>query len=783
MPTEPMTLLFFVVPMVAGAAAPLFPALVKRYLGIFAAAVMASLFGLALTQLPKSFGEDTLSFSYPWVPELGVNLSFILDGYSLLFVLLITGIGTLIFLYSQRYMGHHTHSLKFYCWMLIFAGSMLGLVTSANLIVMYLFWEMTTISSYFLIGLSDEAVRARRNAMRALLITVLGGLAMLAGFVLIYITLGTFELQEVIARGSELRESSLLVPIVILVMLGAVTKSAIFPFHIWLPAAMVAPTPVSAYLHSATMVKAGIFLVARFSSVFANVAPWEITLVSLGLVTLIVGGFLALRQSDLKALLAYSTISQLGIIIALYGLGTELSEGAATMLLLSHAVFKGALFLVAGTIEYEIGTREIYSLDGLAYLMPALAVVGGVAALSLGGIPPLSGFVSKEILFDAALHVPHSVHTFHWPVAGILVLGSAVTLGYSLKFFIGAFGGRFRGPPSFRPSVPNALVAIPGVLAIATVVIGVYPELVDGGLISPAVQALAGHDYKLGLHLWAGFNPALAMSVVAILSGVVIFKYHQHLNRWLWAFLGTGLTRRGVAVRGYVRLMVFLEQSTPRLYQRFQNGDLRRYITVVVLAAMVLVVGALIRSGAPPLSRLIDGVELSFLDYALAAFLVLGAVVLLFRRGPLEMMLALGFIGALVTAAFALYSAPDLALTQLVVELLMVVLLVLGISKMLRVFNVSTPRRVLAIQAAFSAAFGLMVTFLLLTVLATPQHPSIAPFFLENSAALSKAKNVVNTILVDFRGFDTLGEITVVGMAALAVFAIVRAAREGRQND
>ena len=774
-----MTLLFFAVPMAAGAVAPILPGPMRRYLGLYAAAVMASLFGLALTHVPAS-KESASSFSFPWVPDLGVNLSFMLDGYSLLFVLLITGIGTLIFLYSQRYMGHHTHTLKFYCWMLIFAGSMLGLVTSANLIVLYLFWEMTTISSYFLIGLSDEEGRARRNAMRALVITVLGGLAMLAGFVLIYITLGTFELEEVLARASELRESPLLTPIVILVILGAVTKSAIFPFHIWLPAAMVAPTPVSAYLHSATMVKAGIFLVARFSPVFAGVASWEVTLVVLGLITLIIGGLLALRQNDLKALLAYSTISQLGMMIALYGLGTELAAAAATMHLLCHAVFKGALFLVAGTIEYEVGTREVNSLEGLAYLMPGLAGIAAAAALSLGGIPPLSGFVSKEILLDAALHVPHSAHAFHWLATSVLVVGSAVTLAYALKFLIGAFGGRYRGPPSFRPTVPNALVLAPGALAVATVAIGVHPELVDAGLISPAVESLVGHPYEVGLHLWGGFKLALTFSVIAITLGVVAYAYHRQINHRVWSLMGRGLTRRGLAVRGFQQGMDFLDHSAPRMFRWFQNGDLRRYISVVVLAAMALVVTALVRSGAPPFSRLVEGANLGVVDYALAISLALGAGVLLFRRRPLEMVLALGFVGALVTAAFALYSAPDLALTQMVVELLMVVLLVLGISKMLKVFNVSAPRRVLALQLTFSAAFGTMVTFLLLTVLATPQHPSIAPFFLENSAALAKAKNVVNTILVDFRGFDTLGEITVVGMAALAVFAMVRAVREGR---
>ena len=619
-----MTLLFFAVPMAAGAVAPILPGPMQRYLGLYAAAVMASLFGLALTHVPAS-KESASSFSFPWVPDLGVNLSFMLDGYSLLFVLLITGIGTLIFLYSQRYMGHHTHTLKFYCWMLIFAGSMLGLVTSANLIVLYLFWEMTTISSYFLIGLSDETSRARRNATRALLITVFGGLAMLAGFVLIYVTLGTFELEEVLTRASELRESPLLTPIVILVILGAVTKSAIFPFHIWLPSAMVAPTPVSAYLHSATMVKAGIFLVARFSPVFAGVASWEVTLVVLGLTTLIIGGLLALRQNDLKALLAYSTISQLGMMIALYGLGTELAVAAATMHLLCHAVFKGALFLVAGTIEHQVGTKVVNSLEGLAYLMPALAGIAALAALSLGGIPPLSGFVSKEILLDASLDVPHSAHAFHWVVTSVLVLGSAVTLAYSLKFLIGAFGGKYEGSKRYRPRVPNALVLVPGALAVVTLAIGVYPELVDGSLISPAVESLVGHPYKVGLHLWGGLKPALALSIIAITLGIIGYKFHRQINHRVWFLMGRRLTRRGLAVRGFQQGMDFIDHSVPRMYLWFQNGDLRRYIVVVVLAAMALIVTALIRSGAPPFSRLIEGANLGVVDYSLALFLALGA--------------------------------------------------------------------------------------------------------------------------------------------------------------
>ena len=764
-----MILLFFAVPMAAGALLPLLPPLLRRNLGYLSAAITASLFGLALSHIPgQSFGQHS-SFTFPWVPAMGVNLSFILDGFSLFFVLLITGMGTLIFLYSQRYMALNFHLLKFYSWMLIFAGAMLGLVTSSNLILLYVFWEMTTISSFFLIGLSDQDNRARRNAVQALMITTFGGLAMLAGFLLIYITLGTFELTEIWSRAAELRDSSLLAPIIVLIILGAATKSALFPFHIWLPSAMVAPTPVSAYLHSATMVKAGVFLVARFVPVFAAVSLWEITLVTLGLATLIIGGLLALRQSDLKSLLAYSTISQLGMMVALYGLSTELAVAAATIHLLSHAIFKGGLFLVAGTIEYEVGTRQLRSLGGLAAAMPVLATVAAIAALSLGGIPPLMGFLSKETLIQASLDLSGPSG---WTVPLVLVLGSAVTLAYSLRFWFGVFGGRNVESVTSHPTVPGLLVLAPAVLAVATLAIGVYPGLVGGNLISPAVTSVIQHPYKASLHLWGGFNPALFLSFAAIAGGIIAFLLVNRINRFLAPLTGLRLLEQG-----YKSAVRFTYRTVPRLYLHLQNGDLRGYLVVIFLLTMALVTAGLVTAAAPPFSHLTSNVNLGVLDYGLALFLALGGVALLLRRRPLEIVLALGFVGILVAATYALYSAPDLAITQIVVELLMVVIFMLGLSRMLKMFNTSTSRLSLTLQLLISTAFGALVTVLLLAVIVTPQHPSISPFFLENSQALVKAKNVVNTILVDFRGFDTLGEITVLAIAALAVFAMARTVR------
>ena len=481
-----MILLFFAFPAAAGALIPFLPGLLRRNLGVFSAGVAALLFALAVSQIPEVSNGRYPSFTFPWVPALGAHLSLLLDGYALFFTLLITGVGFLIFAYSQRYMSEHPRRVKFYSWMLVFAGAMLGLVTSSNLILLYFFWEMTTISSFFLIGLFDSQEEARWNAVKALAVTILGGLAMLAGFILIYVTLGTFELTEIWSRGAELRDSPLLIPIVILVILGALTKSAIFPFHSWLPSAMVAPTPVSAYLHSATMVKGGVFLVARLTPLFASVPLWEWTLVTLGLATLLIGGFLALRESDLKGLLAYSTISQLGMMVALYGLGTELAVKAATLHLMSTPSSRRAYFWLPGPSSTWWAPETSGPWEGLAWVIPGLAAVAAVVSLSLAGIPPLSGFVSKEALIEASVA---SAGLSGWLMTAILVIGSAVTLAYSMKFLLGAFWGGRGDAVGPRRWAPLPLLIPPSVLALAALVIGVYPALV-GAIISPPSNPL-----------------------------------------------------------------------------------------------------------------------------------------------------------------------------------------------------------------------------------------------------------------------------------------------------
>ncbi|MFQ5861115.1 MAG: hydrogen gas-evolving membrane-bound hydrogenase subunit E, partial [Dehalococcoidia bacterium] len=741
-------------------------------MGWWATATGAILFALALSLVPTVARGETLAFSVAWVPSFGVNLSFLIDGYTLFFTLLITGIGTLIFHYSHTYMAHHEHRLKFYGFMLAFMASMLGLVLSSNLIILYIFWEATTLSSYFLIGLRDREEEGRWNATQALLIITTGGIAMLGGFILLYLVTGTLELPELWAQADTIRESHLFIPIVSLILLGAFTKSALMPFHIWLPSAMVAPTPVSAYLHSVTMVKAGVFLVARLSPIFHGAPEWTIPTVSFGLGTMLLAGLLALRQTDLKALLAYSTVSQLGMLTALYGLGTELAVTAATVHLLSHATFKGAMFLVVGAVEHETGVRDLRRLGGLFKLMPFTGVFALIVALSSAGIPPLNGFISKELIYEAALGAPRVAP---WLLPLVLVLGSVLTFAYSLRYFHGTFLGRPQDPSVHAHEAPAPLLLAPAVLALAVLALGIVPTLVAGDLIAPAVGAIAQVEAEVHLALWTGLGTPLVLSLVTIGAGLAAFAGQGALS---WAVAVS--TARYRAEQVYDAFIRFMYDDLPRVYWHLQNGSLGVYVVVIILFTLLLSGSALVLVGTPPFSVELLSRQGSLLEWGLAALLGVGAISVLFQRQRLGAVLSLSLVGAMVVGVYVIYSAPDLALTQLLVELLMAVLLVLGLRHMLGFATTQARRHRLALQAALATAFGALVTVLMLGVLQAPLFPSIASFYIENAERLAHGRNMVNVIVVDFRGYDTMGEITVLGIAALAVFAMLRFRQRGR---
>ena len=724
-----------------------------------------------LVQLAQISDGTTMEFRSEWVPYMGVDFSFILDGYSTLFLLMVSGIGSLIFLFSHEYMNSHKNRVKFYAWMLAFSGAMIGLVTSANLITLFLFWEMTTIASFFLIGLQDEEQDASWNAIQAFTLTLVGGLAMLAGFLLIYDALGTMEISEIAMRVSELHASNLLIPSAVLIMFGVFTKSALIPFHTWLPRAMVAPTPVSAYLHSATMVIGGVFLVGRFLSIFGGVQIWETMGLVGGLATLIMGGVIALKQTDLKALLAYSTISQLGIMVALYSIGTETAALAATIHLISHAVFKGGLFLVVGIVEHMSGTRDLDRLGGLARVSPLLGIIATLLVLSSGAVPPLAGFVSKELMLEASIN---STGLEGWLLTIVFILGSIVTLAYSLKFLIPTFFSQPRKPIDSIRRIPSILFLAPGVLAVFSLVFGVMPQLLGPNLLEPAMLAITGEQRVVHLALWNGFNLPFGFTIISIVFGFVTFNLLNKINRGLVL-----ATSRSLFDGAYQHFLRFTYNGIPRIFWYLQNGDIRYYIISMVVFLGILVFAAFYVAEEISLSLLLELDNLNPLGIILAVFLGLLGLLLVTRKGRLEAVFSLGMIGMTIAAVFALYSAPDLALTQILVELLMIVLFVLIFMRTLRMFNRSSRGILPGLDLIISIFFGAIVSVALMGVLSTPQTSSIATFFVDNSLIQANAKNVVNTILIDFRGFDTIGEITVIGIAALSCFAMLRSPSRG----
>ena len=731
---------------------------------------MASIFVFGLVQLSQISDGATMEFRSGWVPYVGVDFSFILDGYSTLFLLMISGIGSLIFLFSQEYMNSHKNRVKFYAWMLAFSGAMIGLVTSANLIILFLFWEMTTITSFFLIGLKDEEQDPPWNAIQAFTITLVGGLAMLAGFLLIYDVLGTMEISEIAMRAPELHASNLLIPIVVLIMLGIFTKSALIPFHTWLPRAMVAPTPVSAYLHSATMVTGGVFLTGRFLSVFGGVQTWETMGLVGGLATLMMGGIIALKQTDLKALLAYSTISQLGIMVALYSIGTEAAALAATIHLISHAIFKGGLFLVVGIVEHMTGSRDLDRVGGLAGISPLLAIIATLLVLSSGAVPPLAGFVSKELMLEASIN---STGLERWLLLIVLVAGSIVTLAYSLKFLIPTFFNQPSKPIDSIRRIPRILFIAPGVLAGLSLVFGVFPQLLGPNLLQPAMLAITGEQRVVHLAFWNGFNLPFGFTIVSIVFGFVTFKLLNRINRIL-----VFVTSRSIFDGAYQHFLGFTYNAPPRIFWYLQNGDIRYYITSMVIFLGILVFAAFYVAEEISLRFLLEVDNLNPLGIILAVFLGLLGLLLVTRKGRLEAVFSLGMIGMTIAAIFGLYSAPDLALTQILVELLMIVLFVLVLMRTLKMFNRGSRGPRLGFDLIISIFFGAIVSVALMGVLSTPQTSSIATFFVDNSLIQANAKNIVNTILIDFRGFDTMGEITVIGIAALSCLTMLRSPSE-----
>lgn len=736
----------------------------RTWTGWLLAVVPLTMAGYFAAHIPRIARGETVAAEYPWAPTLGISLSFYLDGLSLLVALLVTGVGALVLVYAGGYLYGHAHLGRFYGFLVLFMAAMLGLVLAGNLLTLFVFWELTGVSSYFLIGFDHEHEEARQAALQALLVTGGGGLALLAGLVLLGQIGGSYDVATLLTRGEAVRAHALYLPMLLLVLVGACTKSAQMPLHFWLPGAMAAPTPVSAYLHSATMVKAGVYLLARLLPVLGGTHTWTVMVTTVGAVTLVGGGILALYQTDLKRLLAYSTISALGILTMLLGIGTHHALEAMVVFLLAHALYKGALFMVVGAVDHATGRRDLDTLSGLRRAMPITAVVATLAAISLAGFGPVLSFIGKELLLAAVLEAPRA-HTVLVPAA---VLGGTLFVTAAALVAIKPFWGRLPRLPRHPHEAPCSLWIGPAVLAVLGVVFGLVPSLLAGPLVAPAVSAVYGARVEVPMALWHGVNLPLLLSVVSVVVGLALYVLWEP---WRQRTQGLAAVFDDGPARGYQAGLDGLN-AVARLQTRLlQSGYLRFYLMTVMVTATVLVTYAYAsRTTFPGLPRS-SGVGV--LELVLAAFIVLGACATARAPSRLSAVAALGVVGYGVALTYILYGAPDLAMTQFMTETLTVLLFVLVFYHLPRFTRLSSPAARWR-DIGVAAAFGMLMTVLVLTATAIPLDSSLQNFYARQSYVLAHGRNVVNVILVDFRALDTLGEITVLGVAALGVLALLK---------
>lgn len=714
-------------------------------------------------QAGRIAGGEVLSVSHAWVPTLRINFSFFLDGLSLLFALIVCGIGALVVVYGGGYMAGHPQLGRFYAYMLLFMGSMLGLVLADNAITLFVFWELTSISSYLLIGFDHERAAAREAALQALLVTALGGLPLLAAFLMLGHIGGSLEISSWAAHAETIRAHPLYLPILLLVLIGAFTKSAQVPFHFWLPNAMEAPTPVSAYLHAATMVKAGVYVLARLSPLLGGTDAWLYVVSAVGATTMLLAAYLAMQHTDLKRILAYSTVSSLGTMMLLLGVGTPLAIQAAMVWLLAHALYKGALFLVAGAVDHETGERDVRRLGGLRRAMPITAGAAVVAAFSMAGLPPTLGFLGKEVYYDALNIGPGSALLLAVAaMTAMLVLAVAGIVG--LRPFVGESIATQHSPHE----APLSLWLGPALLAGLGLIFGLVPSLVESSLLAPAAGAVIAVPTAVHLRLWHGFTPLLALSAVSIIGGAVLYAAHPLLRRGMQRLDAIRAWRPSFWYELSLKGLDNVARAQTRL---LQSGYLRYYVLIIIGTTVVL-------GGYTLVSRVAWGRGAVHTDIRpheafLAGLMLAAALAAVVSKSRLGAIAALGVVGYGVAVIYILFGAPDLAMTQVLVETLTVILFVLMFYHLPRFAEYATPRaRARDILVALSA--GGFVTALILAVTRLPLSPRLSPYFAEQSLLRAHGRNIVNVILVDFRGLDTMGEITVLAVAAVGVYALLK---------
>ncbi|QCU89155.1 monovalent cation/H+ antiporter subunit A [Thiomicrorhabdus sediminis] len=769
-----MNLLAFNLPIVV--LLPFLGAIVAAYAGKFnrlAAAYVSgfvTLLSLAFLfpSISQVFSGHTLIQSWPWLENIGLFFAFRLDGLALLFALLILIIGLLVVIYARYYLAKKDSMGRFYAYLMMFMGSMLGIVLSENVLQLIVFWELTSITSFLLISYWQHRKDAREGARMALAITGAGGLALLGGVLLLGHIVGSYQLSDILSQGELIRNHALYEITLILILLGVFTKSAQFPFHFWLPHAMAAPTPVSAYLHSATMVKAGIFLLARFFPVLSGTDIWIWLVGGAGMITLLIGAYTALFKHDLKGLLAYSTISHLGLITLLFGFSTQLAAVAAIFHIINHATFKASLFMVAGIIDHETGTRDMRKINGLIKYMPHTAALAIIASLAMAGVPLLNGFLSKEMFFAEAVSAStESIYT--WAIPVLVTIGGIFSVAYSLRFIHDVF---FNGEPVDLPKQPHEpprFMKIPvDLLVIVCLAVGILPMFTVAPILDIAViGALQSAPPEYSLAIWHGFNLPLMMSAIALAVGawiyfkrdVLIASYerHEHIN----------------AKAYFMRALEYLLAFSVKVTRSFDKGSLQNAAAWIIFASIVITAYGFFAFDSAVLGQR-QLMPVDMVSVIIVSLLVIASVVTaIWHRKRMVSLVVIGVIGLVIALIFIKFSAPDLALTQISVEIVTIILLLLA----LYFLPQSTPKEVgktrLARDLLLALVSGIGVTLFTMMVLSREFDP-ISYYFLNNSVPGGGGTNVVNVILVDFRGFDTLGEIVVLALAGLGIYAMLQ---------
>lgn len=766
------------------------------HLGWFVLPIPVIIFIYFMSYINVPDSDKPFIVIWDFMPRIGMNFAVHLDGLSLLFASLITGIGALVVLYSITYLSKSESLGNFYCYLLMFMGAMLGVVLSDNLLMLYLFWELTSISSFLLIGYWRDKQSSIYGAQKSLLITVFGGLMLLGGFISLYLAGNSWSITSLIQNADTIQSSPYFILAMVLILIGAMTKSAQFPFHIWLPDAMEAPTPVSAYLHSATMVKAGIYLVARTTPIFAISGGFVWTVTAIGLITLFWASFNAVKQQDLKGILAFSTVSQLGMIMSMLGIGAvsyhysgESSQLflasiiAAVFHLINHATFKGALFMITGTIDHEVGTRDIKKLGGLMTIMPISCTFTIITALSMAGVPPFNGFLSKE-LFLTAMFDAHSADVFSLSTLGYLlpvvaIVGSIFTFVYSFKYIHEIFFGEYKPEelPKKAHEAPILMLLPTGILTLLVVVFGLFPNILSNSIIAPAVRAIAPFASEPDVHIsyWHGVTPALIGTIIVFVVGFLLFK---KVEKWIGVYdiQPEYLTFNYYYDRG-IHLSSYLSN---KITQSYMTGFVRSYLMYIFAFFIIITALTLFTH---PVSFVFDNISsIRPYELILIALILISTFCIVLAKSRLFSIIMLASVGYSVALFFVFFGAPDLALTQLSIETISTALFLLCFYHLPKMSRHDEDRKFKLGNFIIAICVGIGVIILGLIAYGNRHFDSISQYYKDNVYDLAAGKNMVNVILVDFRGFDTLFESAVLGIAGLGIYTLIKLRDKGKDG-